>query len=89
MPIWPHNEYGWSTVNPAWLTFSNLGVPTSGMFLMKDFRSRQGGSADRVIGGETPINSSLALALAIQKQAPEFYKQLLQKGIRYVYRYRS
>ncbi|KAM5354138.1 hypothetical protein ACJ41O_000788 [Fusarium nematophilum] len=22
LPIWPHNEYGWSTINPAWLTFS-------------------------------------------------------------------
>ncbi|TVY81454.1 Clavaminate synthase-like protein [Lachnellula suecica] len=30
MPIWPHNEYGWSTINPAWLTFSNLHVPASG-----------------------------------------------------------
>ncbi|KAL2813582.1 hypothetical protein BJX63DRAFT_431923 [Aspergillus granulosus] len=24
LPIWPHNEYGWSTINPAWLTFSAL-----------------------------------------------------------------
>ena len=30
LPIWPHNEYGWSTHNPAWLTFSCLHVPQSG-----------------------------------------------------------
>ena len=30
LPIWPHNEYGWSTQNPAWLTFSCLEVPESG-----------------------------------------------------------
>ncbi|KAF7562743.1 hypothetical protein G7046_g1398 [Stylonectria norvegica] len=30
LPIWPHNEYGWSTINPAWLTFSSLKVPNSG-----------------------------------------------------------
>ncbi|KAI0973182.1 hypothetical protein F4678DRAFT_40667 [Xylaria arbuscula] len=30
MPIWPHNEYGWSTINPAWLTFSCLHVPDEG-----------------------------------------------------------
>ncbi|KAJ8116585.1 hypothetical protein OPT61_g2017 [Boeremia exigua] len=30
LPIWPHNEYGWSTHNPAWLTFSCLQVPESG-----------------------------------------------------------
>ena len=30
MPIWPHNEYGWSTINPAWLTFSCLNVPETG-----------------------------------------------------------
>ncbi|KEZ41886.1 hypothetical protein SAPIO_CDS6575 [Scedosporium apiospermum] len=24
LPIWPHNEYGWSTINPAWLTFSAI-----------------------------------------------------------------
>lgn len=30
LPIWPHNEYGWSTHNPAWLTFSCLEVPESG-----------------------------------------------------------
>ncbi|KAF1998131.1 Clavaminate synthase-like protein [Amniculicola lignicola CBS 123094] len=30
LPIWPHNEYGWSTINPAWLTFSALKVPKSG-----------------------------------------------------------
>lgn len=30
LPIWPHNEYGWSTINPAWLTFSALEVPKEG-----------------------------------------------------------
>lgn len=30
LPIWPHNEYGWSTINPAWLTFSALEIPTEG-----------------------------------------------------------
>lgn len=30
LPIWPHNEYGWSTINPAWLTFSALKVPNQG-----------------------------------------------------------
>ncbi|KAH8661684.1 hypothetical protein BGZ60DRAFT_413717 [Tricladium varicosporioides] len=67
MPIWPHNEYGWSTINPAWLTFCNLSVPES--------------------GGETPIISSIGLAAALQKQAPEFFEELLQKGVRYIYRY--
>lgn len=30
LPIWPHNEYGWSTVHPSWLTFSCLEVPKEG-----------------------------------------------------------
>lgn len=30
LPIWPHSEYGWSTVNPAWLTFCALKIPESG-----------------------------------------------------------
>jgi alpha-ketoglutarate-dependent taurine dioxygenase len=30
LPIWPHNEYGWSTINPAWLTFCALEVPQIG-----------------------------------------------------------
>ncbi|OKL60077.1 hypothetical protein UA08_04939 [Talaromyces atroroseus] len=30
LPIWPHNEYGWSTINPAWLTFSALKIPEEG-----------------------------------------------------------
>lgn len=30
LPIWPHNEYGWSTINPAWLTFSALQIPEEG-----------------------------------------------------------
>ncbi|CCF46973.1 hypothetical protein CH063_00646 [Colletotrichum higginsianum] len=30
LPIWPHSEYGWSTINPAWLTFSALKLPESG-----------------------------------------------------------
>ncbi|KAI0892710.1 Clavaminate synthase-like protein [Annulohypoxylon nitens] len=67
LPIWPHNEYGWSTINPSWLTFSCLDVPDS--------------------GGETPIISSLGLAKALKEQAPEFIEKLLQKGVKYVYRY--
>ncbi|KAJ5893243.1 Clavaminate synthase-like protein [Penicillium taxi] len=67
MPIWPHNEYGWSTVNPAWLTFSALVTPES--------------------GGETPITSSIKLAASVKQQAPEFFNTLLEKGVRYVYRY--
>ncbi|KAI0418619.1 hypothetical protein F5X98DRAFT_386092 [Xylaria grammica] len=67
MPIWPHNEYGWSTINPAWLTFSCLRVPEE--------------------GGETPIISSLGLAAALKKQAPDFIEKLLLKGVKYVYRY--
>ena len=67
LPIWPHNEYGWSIVNPAWLNFSCLAVPSS--------------------GGETPIISSIRLANALQKKAPEFYKRLLYHGVRYIYRY--
>lgn len=30
LPIWPHNEYGWSTIHPAWLTFCALDVPPVG-----------------------------------------------------------
>ncbi|KAF4972484.1 hypothetical protein FSARC_956 [Fusarium sarcochroum] len=30
LPIWTHNEYGWSTINPAWLTFSALQIPEEG-----------------------------------------------------------
>jgi hypothetical protein len=30
LPIWPHNEYGWSTIHPAWLTFCALDVPAVG-----------------------------------------------------------
>ena len=30
LPIWPHNEYGWSTIHPAWLTFCALEVPEEG-----------------------------------------------------------
>ncbi|KAK6957278.1 hypothetical protein Daesc_000060 [Daldinia eschscholtzii] len=30
LPIWPHNEYGWSTINPSWLTFACLHTPESG-----------------------------------------------------------
>lgn len=67
LPIWPHNEYGWSTHNPAWLTFSCLEVPES--------------------GGATPVISSIGLASRLERQAPQFYQQLLSKGVRYVYRY--
>ncbi|KAH8657864.1 hypothetical protein BX600DRAFT_60604 [Xylariales sp. PMI_506] len=67
LPIWPHNEYGWSTINPSWLTFSCLDVPKS--------------------GGETPVISSIGLAAALKKQAPEFVEKLLRLGVKYVYRY--
>lgn len=39
------------------------------------------------LGGETPIISSLGLATALKKRAPEFVEKLLQKGVKYVYRY--
>ncbi|KAJ4987137.1 taurine catabolism dioxygenase [Stagonosporopsis vannaccii] len=67
LPIWPHNEYGWSTHNPAWLTFSCLQVPDS--------------------GGATPLISSIGLAHKLAILAPTFYQHLLEKGVRYVYRY--
>ncbi|KAI5862032.1 Clavaminate synthase-like protein [Durotheca rogersii] len=67
LPIWPHSEYGWSTINPSWLTFSCLDLPDS--------------------GGETPVISSLGLAAALKQRAPEFVEKLLQKGVKYVYRY--
>jgi hypothetical protein len=38
-------------------------------------------------GGEIPINSSIALAEYIQREVPEFYQALLEKGVRYIYRY--
>lgn len=40
-----------------------------------------------VIGGETPITSSIHLANSLQKHAPDFVDQLLHKGVKYVYRY--
>ncbi|KAJ4546195.1 hypothetical protein HRR77_004731 [Exophiala dermatitidis] len=67
LPIWPHNEYGWSTINPAWLTFSALSVPET--------------------GGATPIISSIGLAKALEEKAPQFFQSLLEKGVKYVYRY--
>ncbi|KUI61243.1 hypothetical protein VP1G_08419 [Cytospora mali] len=30
LPIWPHNEYGWSTIHPAWISFCALETPDSG-----------------------------------------------------------
>ncbi|KAI2464998.1 hypothetical protein F4781DRAFT_435818 [Annulohypoxylon bovei var. microspora] len=67
LPILPHNEYGWSTINPSWLTFSCLHTPDS--------------------SGETPIISSLGFARELKEQAPEFIEKLVQKGVKYVYRY--
>lgn len=67
LPIWPHNEYGWSTHNPAWLTFSCLEVPES--------------------GGATPIANSIGLAHRLERDAPGFFARLLEKGVKYVYRY--
>jgi hypothetical protein len=40
-----------------------------------------------ILGGATPINSSIALALALEKEAPEFFQALLTRGVKYVYRY--
>ncbi|KAF5677465.1 taurine catabolism dioxygenase [Fusarium circinatum] len=72
LPIWPHNEYGWSTINPAWLTFCALDTAEE----------------DRMTtGGETPINSSIQLAAELKRLAPDFFNKALKKGIRYVYRY--
>lgn len=67
LPIWPHNEYGWSTHNPAWLTFSCLSVAET--------------------GGATPVISSVGLAHKLKREAPEFYRELEEKGVRYLYRY--
>ncbi|KAF2680762.1 Clavaminate synthase-like protein [Lentithecium fluviatile CBS 122367] len=67
LPIWPHNEYGWSMHHPSWLTFSCLEIPRS--------------------GGATPLISSIGLAYRLEKEAPDFLKRLLQRGVRYVYRY--
>ncbi|KAL5399271.1 hypothetical protein PMIN06_005544 [Paraphaeosphaeria minitans] len=67
LPIWPHNEYGWSTHNPSWLTFCCLEVPET--------------------GGATPIINSIGLAHRLEQEAPEFFAKLLEKGVKYVYRY--
>jgi hypothetical protein len=67
LPIWPHNEYGWSTHNPSWLTFSCLEVPES--------------------GGATPLINSIGLAHRLEQVAPAFFARLLEKGVKYVYRY--
>jgi hypothetical protein len=67
LPIWPHNEYGWSTHNPSWLTFSCLEVPEH--------------------GGATPLINSIGLAHRLEQVAPEFFAKLLEKGVKYVYRY--
>ncbi|KAH9219020.1 hypothetical protein DL95DRAFT_457850 [Leptodontidium sp. 2 PMI_412] len=40
-----------------------------------------------IVSGEAPITSSIALAAAIKIQAPDFFKALLEKGVRYLYRY--
>ncbi|KAF0330735.1 Clavaminate synthase-like protein [Colletotrichum asianum] len=67
LPNWPHSEYGWSTINPAWLTFSALQIPES--------------------GGATPITSAISIAHELQRQSPKFLSDLLNKGVKYVYRY--
>ena len=38
-------------------------------------------------GGATPIISSIGLANTLQQKAPRFYQKLLDRGVRYVYRY--
>ncbi|GKT49484.1 clavaminate synthase-like protein At3g21360 [Colletotrichum spaethianum] len=60
-------EYGWSTINPAWLTFSALKLPDS--------------------GGATPITSAIYIAHELSRQKPQFLSELLNKGVKYVYRY--
>jgi hypothetical protein len=40
-----------------------------------------------LIGGETPIISSIGLAASLNKHAPDFVQRLLEKGVKYVYRY--
>lgn len=67
LPIWPHNEYGWSTHHPAWLTFACLDVAET--------------------GGATPLISSVGLASRLKRDAPQSFGQLLEKGVKYVYRY--
>lgn len=87
LPIWPHNEYGWSTINPAWLTFSALIPAQTGKWMWMHLASLRLFELINFSGGETPINSGIQLAAEIKRQAPEFYDKLLKKGIRYVYRY--
>jgi hypothetical protein len=67
LPIWPHNEYGWSTHNPSWLTFLCLEVPEH--------------------GGATPLINSVGLAHRLEQVTPVFFAKLLEKGVKYVYRY--
>ncbi|KAK2598413.1 hypothetical protein N8I77_011833 [Diaporthe amygdali] len=48
LPIWPHNEYGWSTIHPDWISFSALAVPelggetpiTSGLGLVRELQAQ-------------------------------------------------
>lgn len=100
LPIWPHSEYGWSTVNPAWLTFCALEVPESGKLVLgletdlpPFFCFFKGGGLIQGIyivittGGETPVISGIALVKALKQQAPEFVEKLYRKGVKYVYRY--
>ncbi|KAK1624721.1 hypothetical protein BDP81DRAFT_382519 [Colletotrichum phormii] len=67
LPIWPHSEYGWSTINPSWLTFSALQIPES--------------------DGATPITSAIYIAHELSRLRPDFLSTLLNKGVKYVYRY--
>ncbi|KAK1546317.1 hypothetical protein CPAR01_00284 [Colletotrichum paranaense] len=67
LPIWPHSEYGWSTINPSWLTFSALQIPE--------------------FGGATPITSAIYIAHKLSRLKPQFLSNLLNKGVKYVYRY--
>ncbi|KAL4885146.1 hypothetical protein BJY04DRAFT_214487 [Aspergillus karnatakaensis] len=71
LPIWPHNEYGWSTIHPAWLTFCALKVP----------------GTEGTGGGSTPITSSIYIAAELQRRIPGFWEELKRKGVQYTYRY--
>ncbi|KAK1988191.1 hypothetical protein LZ30DRAFT_578727 [Colletotrichum cereale] len=62
LPIWPHRKYGWSTIDPAWLTFSALKLTESGM-------------------------STIYITHELARQRPRFLSELLNKGVKYVYRY--
>ncbi|KAF4123121.1 Taurine catabolism dioxygenase TauD, TfdA family [Geosmithia morbida] len=58
-----------------------VGRPPKRTVLAKNIKTANEGC------GETPINSSIQLANEVKRRAPEFYQKLLERGVRYVYRY--